>query len=76
MIPPLPYDKLYRMHRTSLKPEQLRRNAEAMLSLADGKVIQYFSPVLKAWTDCESCDTEFEHRVKPEPVVSTDANDY
>lgn len=73
---PYPYDKIFRMKRTHLTPEQLRQNAEAMLALADGREIEYLSPVLKTWTACETCDTEFEHRVKPVTVISTDPNEY
>lgn len=60
-----PNDKLYRLKRTLLTPEQLRQNAAAMLALADGQRIEYFSPILQAWCECWCCDTDFVHRIRP-----------
>ena len=53
------------MRRTSLTREQLLRNAEAMVALANDQPVQYFSPVLKKWANCECVDVEFEHRIRP-----------
>lgn len=58
-------DKIHRLKRTTLTKEQLLRNAEALIAFANDEEIQYYSPVLKAWTDCQCVDVEFEHRVKP-----------
>jgi len=49
-----------------LSPTQLHSNAEALHALADGKQIEYYSPVLAKWCDCEDVCMEFEHRIKPE----------
>ncbi len=79
-------DKLYRLHRSTLTPEQLHQNADALHALADGKRVEYFSPVIRAWCECWCVDSMFEHRLKPpdddpappteKPAVSTDINDY
>ncbi len=48
-----------------LTKEQMLQTAEALIALAHGREVQYFSEI-NGWSDCETVDTEFPHRPKPD----------
>jgi len=47
-----------------LTKEQMIETAHALIALANGEEVQYYSEI-NGWSDCPTVDTEFPHRPKP-----------